>query len=312
MLRLTFLGTASSRPTVSRNVPALALKRAGRRFLLDCGEGTQRQMMRYGVGFSVGDILITHLHSDHYLGLAGLLRTMSLQGREEPLRIWAPRGAGGALRTLRDLGGDRLAFEAPVRELRAGQAVEGDGYRLEAFATDHTRASLGYALLEDPRPGRFDVGAARALGVPEGPLFGRLHGGESVELEDGRRVDPTDLVGPPRPGRKLVYTGDTRPSPQTVEIAGGADLLVHEATFSAEEARRARETGHSTAGGAARIAAEAGVKRLVLTHISARYAERPARLLEEARAIFPRTELARDGWSVEVPFDDADSGGATP
>ena len=294
---------------MSRNVPALALKREGRTFLLDCGEGTQRQMMRYGVGFSLGDILITHLHSDHYLGLAGLLRTMSLQGREEPLRIWAPRGAGEALRTLRDLGGDRLAFEAPVRELDAGEAVEGDGYRLVAFATDHTRASIGYALIEDPRPGRFDVAAALALGVPEGPLFGRLHRGESVELGDGRRIRPADLVGPPRPGRKLIYTGDTRPSPETVEIARQADLLVHEATFSEDEARRARETGHSTAAGAARVAAEADVRRLVLTHVSARYAERPGRLIEEARAIFPRTELARDGWSVEVQFVDAESGG---
>ncbi|WP_420635518.1 ribonuclease Z [Candidatus Palauibacter sp.] len=306
MLRLTFLGTASSRPTVSRNVASLALKREGRMFLLDCGEGTQRQMMRYGVGFSLGDILITHLHSDHYLGLAGLLRTMSLQGREDPLRIWAPRGAGDTLRALRDLGGDRLSFEAPVRELRSGEAIEGDGYRLMAFATDHTRVSLGYALIEDPRPGRFDVRAARKLGVPEGPLFGQLHRGESVELEDGRRVAPGDLVGPVRPGRKLVYTGDTRPSPETVEISRGADLLVHEATFADEQARRARETGHSTAAGAARVAVEAGVRRLVLTHLSARYAERPGRLLEEARAVFAGAELARDGWTVDVPFEDPD------
>lgn len=291
---------------------ALALKREGRLYLLDCGEGTQRQMMRYGVGFSVGDILITHLHSDHYLGLPGLLRTMSLQGREEPLRIWAPRGAADTLRALRDLGGDRLNFEASVRELRTGEAVEGEGFRVAAFATDHTRRSIGFALIEDARPGRFDVGAARALGVPEGPLFGRLHRGERIELEDGRSVDPANLVGPPRPGRRVVYTGDTRPSPDTVEVAAGADLLVHEATFAEDEKRRARETGHSTAAGAARVAAEAGVRRLILTHVSARYADRPGRLLEEARAVFPRTELARDGWSVEVPFDDADAGGGAP
>lgn len=297
---------------MSRNVAALALKREGRTFLLDCGEGTQRQMMRYGVGFSVGDILITHLHSDHYLGLAGLLRTMSLQGREEPLNIWAPRGAGAALRTLRDLGGERLRFDAPVREVEAGGMIEEEGWRFAAFATDHTRASLGYALVEDPRPGRFDVNAARALGVPEGPLFGRLHRGESVELEDGRRVSAADLVGPPRPGRTFVYTGDTRPSPRTVEVARGADLLVHEATFSQREARRARETGHSTAADAAGVAAEAGVRRLVLTHVSARYAERPGRLLEEARAVFTRTELARDGWSVEIPFANGEEGGQSP
>ncbi len=297
---------------MSRNVSSLAVKREGRLFLLDCGEGTQRQMMRYGVGFSVGDILITHLHSDHYLGLAGLLRTMSLQGREEPLRIWAPYGAGETLRALRDLGGDRLAFDATVHELHAGEALEGEGFRVEAFATRHTRRSLGYALIEDARPGRFDAAAARELGVPEGPLFGRLHRGESVDLEDGRRVHPADLVGPLRPGRKVVYTGDTLPSPETVRISRAADLLVHEATFAEEERSRARETGHSTAAGAARIARAAGARRLVLTHVSARYAERPAQLLEEARAVFPRAELARDGWSTAVSFDDGDPGEPDP
>ena len=269
-------------------------------------------MMRYGVGFSLDDILITHLHSDHYLGLAGLLRTMSLQGRHERLRIWAPYGTGETLRALRDLGGDRLAFDARVHELRAGDAVEGEGFRVEAFVTEHTRRSLGYALIEDARPGRFDVAAARGMGVPEGPLFGRLHRGESVDLEDGRRVHPADLVGPARPGRKVVYTGATRPSPETVRISRHADVLVHEATFTEEERVRARETGHSTAADAARVARDAGVRRLVLTHISARYAERPAQLLEEARAVFPRAELARDGWSTDVPFDDADPGDPDP
>jgi len=293
---------------VSRNVSSLALRREGALYLLDCGEGTQRQMMRYGVGFSVSDIFISHLHADHYLGLTGLLRTMSLQGREDPLRIWGPSGSAATLRTVRDLGGDRLTFEANIHEMEPGASLSGDGFRIEAFETEHTRESIGFALIEDDRPGRFDVDKAREFGVPEGPLFGRLHRGESVELEGGRVVAPTDFVGPTRPGRKIVYTADTRPNERTVEIARHADLLVHEATFEHSEAARARDTGHSTASEAASIAARAEVRRLVITHISARYAEQPGRLLEEARRGFPRCDLAKDGWSVEVPFLDAGDG----
>ncbi len=263
-------------------------------------------MMRFGVGFSVSDILVSHLHADHYLGLTGLLRTLSLQGRVEPLGIWGPAGSGHMLRAVRDLGGERLTFEAAVGELSPGAALEADGYRIQAFATTHTRDSIGFALIEAPRPGRFDVAAARRLGVPEGPSFGRLHRGETIELPDGRTVRPDEVVGPPRPGRRLVYTADTRPAPETVAISRGADLLVHEATFDESERERARETGHSTAAEAARVAAEAGAKRLVLTHLSARYADRPGLLLDEARAIFPHTEVAKDGWTVEVPFDDED------
>lgn len=275
-------------------------------FLFDCGEGTQRQMMKYGVGFSVRDILISHMHSDHYLGLTGLLRTMSLQGRTEPLRIWGPKGGVQTLRTLRDLGGDRLMYEAAIHSLEPGECISGDGYRIEAFETDHTCESIGFALIEEARPGRFDVGQARSLGIPEGPLFGKLHQGESVRLDDGQVVRPEELVGAPRPGRTIVYTGDTRPSAKTVEIATGGDLLVHDATFEASESDRARETGHSTAEEAAYVAAEAKVKQLVLTHISARYAEQPGRLLDEARATFPSTDMAKDGWSIEVPYQDSE------
>lgn len=310
ILRLTFLGTASSRPTVSRNVSSIALQREGRVFLLDCGEGTQRQMMRYGVGFTAGDILVSHLHADHYLGVTGLLRTLSLQGRQEPLHLWGPAGSADTLHTLRGLGGERLAFETPIGELRPGDAIRGEGYRIEAFETRHTGRSIGFALIEDDRPGRFDVEEARRLGVPEGPSFGRLHRGEAVEVEGGRQVVPEQVVGPPRPGRRIVYTADTRPSPTTVSIARRADLLVHEATFDHSEVVRARETGHSTARQAAEVAREAEVARLVLTHISARYAEGPGTLLEEARAVFPGCQLARDGWTTEVPYPDHPGDGA--
>ena len=259
-------------------------------------------MMRFGVGFGVTDIFITHLHSDHYLGLTGLLRTLGLQGRTDPLAVWGPPGGVRTLETVRDLGGDRVPFEVTIREMHPGHAMAADGYRIEAFETRHTRRSVGFALVEDSRPGRFDVAAARARGVPEGPAFGRLHRGEDVRLDDGTVVSPAELVGPPRPGRTLVYTGDTRPTQETVDVARGADLLIHEATFDDSEAARASDTGHSTAREAATVAAEAGVARLVLTHVSARYSDRPGHLLEEAREVFARVEVARDGYGVEVPY----------
>jgi ribonuclease Z len=261
-------------------------------------------MMRFGVGFGVTDILVTHLHSDHYLGITGLLRTMSLQGRTDPLTIWGPPGSADTLAATRDLGGDRIIFEAPIRELEPGEPLAADGYRIEAFETRHTRRSVGFALIEDDRPGRFDVEAARRFGVPEGPDFGRLHRGESVTLDDGAIVTPEDLVGPERPGRRFVYTGDTRPTDTTRSIAEGADLLVHEATFDDSEAARARETGHSTAREAAKLAAAADVRRLILTHVSARYSDRTGQLLEEAREEFDAVEIARDGVTVEVGFAD--------
>jgi len=283
-------------------VSSIAVEREGRLFLFDCGEGTQRQMMRFGVGFAVTDIFITHLHADHYLGLTGLLRTLALQGRRESLAVWAPPGAAETLSTLRDLGGEGLPFEAPILEMRPGEILRDEGYRIEAFPTRHTRDSVGLALIEDDRPGRFDVERARALGVPEGPSFGALHRGVAVELEDGRIIEPASLVGPPRRGRRLVYSGDTRPCPATIEIARGADVLIHEATFDESEAIRARETGHSTASEAADVARRAGARRLVITHVSARYSDRASQLLEEARAVFPATQVARDGLVVEVPL----------
>ena len=306
MLRVTFLGTASSRPTVRRNVSSLFVQREGDAFLFDCGEGTQRQMMRFGVGFAFREIFLTHLHADHCLGVTGLLRTMSLQGREEPVVLWGPEGSADALRELVELGGDGLSFRVALRELPPGESVRYDGYRIEAFPTRHTRDSVGLALVEDERLGRFDPDKARALGVPEGPLFGRLHRGEAVELSDGSRIEPAGVVGPSRPGRTLVYSGDTRPSDRTVAAARGADLLVHEATFGEAERGRARETGHSTAREAAGVAAEAGVRRLALTHFSARYSEQAHRLKAEAAAVFPATVAAEDGMTLEVPLRDAD------
>ena len=312
LLRATFLGTASARPTVRRNVSAIAVQREGDLFLFDCGEGTQRQMMRYGVGFGVRAIFVTHLHADHYLGITGLLRTMTLQDRDEPISIWGPPSSRETLEQLVAIGGERIGFPVEIGEVGPGEEVALDGYAVRTFKTRHSADSVGLALVEDPRLGRFDVHKARELGVPEGPLYGALHRGEAVELPDGRSVGPADVVGAPRRGRKLVYTGDTSPVRTVVEAAAGADLLIHESTFGREEKDRARRTGHSTATDAARTAKEAAVRELVLTHLSARYSEQPGRLEEEARAVFRPCRVAHDGLVVEVPYpsDDEDGEGS--
>src|SRR5439155_572367 len=271
-LSLHLLGTSASRPTVERNVSALVVHRAGETLMFDCGEGTQRQMMRYGISFALEDIFFTHLHSDHLLGVVGLMRTMSLQGRTERLRLWGPRGAARVLRRAEGLGFERLAFSTEIVELSDGQRLQRSGYAIVAFEVDHRGpTSLGYADVEEERKGRFNPELARELGIPEGPLWGRIHRGMPVTLDDGQVIEPPVLVGPPRPGRTVVVTGDTRPCSATVTAARGADLLVHEATFGEEEAARAVETGHSTAREAAQVARDAAVRRLLLTHFSARY-----------------------------------------
>jgi ribonuclease Z len=303
-MRVTFLGTAAARPTVGRNVSSLVVQREGDVMMFDCGEGTQRQMMRYGTGFTLRDIFFSHLHADHYLGVIGLLRTLGLQAREEPVDLWTPRGTADLLRSAVWLGGDRVPYEVRFHELEPGEAVARPAYDVVPFRTSHPGRALGYAVVEHARLGRFDAERARELGIPEGPLWGRLHRGEAVEV-DGRTIAPADIVGPARPGRRVVYTGDTRPCAAVTEAAQQADLLVHEATFGEDEADRAQATGHSTAAQAARTAAAAGALRLALTHFSPRYADDPRALEREARAIFPPTVSAYDGLVIEVPFRDA-------
>jgi ribonuclease Z len=304
MLSVTFLGTSAARPTVERNVSATAIVREGETLLFECGEGTQRQMMRYGVSFSLSDIFITHFHGDHYLGLMGLLRTLGLQGRSEPMRLYGPRGAKRVLGAALTLGTERMPFEVEIVELRPGDAIQRKDYDVVAYATEHGRASIGYALVEHQRLGRFDPDKARALGIPEGPLWGKIHKGEAVTLPDGRSVGPDQLVGPPRAGRKVAYPGDTRPCESVVQAADGADLLIHEATFGNEEKDRAKETEHSTAAEAAQVALAARARKLVLSHLSARYSADAQLLLDEAKAVFAETAVARDGMTIEVPFQD--------
>jgi ribonuclease Z len=240
------------------------------------------------------------------LGLTGLLRTLGLQDRSAPVLLYGPKGAQRVLGAAMLLGIERNKFPVEILEVKPGDRLSRDGYDIAVFETEHRADTVGYALAEHPRLGRFNPARARELGIPEGPLWGELHRGRVVTLPDGRTVDPADLVGAPRRGRVLVYTGDTRPHRPVIEAARDADVLVHEATFGGDEQERAKETGHSTAAEAARVAAEAGAHRLVLTHISSRYNRDTSELLAEARAVFPETVIARDGMTVEVPYADAD------
>jgi ribonuclease Z len=283
------------------------VQREGETILFDCGEGSQRQMMRYGVGFNFREIFFTHYHADHLLGVTGLLRTMGLQDRTAPVVLYGPKGAQRVLGTAINLGIERNKFPVEILEIKPGDRLARDEYDIVVFATEHRADTVGFALVEHRRLGRFNPERARELGIPEGPLWGQLHRGKPVTLPDGRTVGPGDLVGSPRPGRSLVYTGDTRPHLSVIEASRNADLLVHEATFGGDELERARETGHSTAAEAARVALEAGARQLVLTHISSRYNRDASELLAEAKAVFPETVIARDGMTLDVPYADAPS-----
>lgn len=310
MLAVTFLGTSAARPTIERNVSGIALVREGETLLFECGEGTQRQMMRYGVSFALSEIFFTHFHADHFLGVIGLLRTLGLQGHDKPLLLYGPKGAKKVLGAALQLGVERVPFPVEIEEVRPGTVLgdrgrgTGDGYDIHVFPTEHGGGSVGYALKEHIRRGRFDPEKARQLGVPEGPLWGKLAKGESVVLADGRQLTADGLVGPPRAGRLVVFTGDTRPCAAVVDAAQGADLLIHEATFGEEEKDRAKETGHSTAREAAQVALAAKAKKLVLCHVSARYSVSAEDLVNEAREVFPNATVAKDGMEIEVPYGD--------
>jgi len=299
-LDLVFLGTSASAPTAARGTAATLIRRGGDRLLVDCGEGTQRQLLRSDVGLvDLERVFLTHLHADHVLGLPGMLKTFGLRGREVPITVYGPRGTRALLGALGVVVG-RVAYPLEVVELGPGESVDLQEYRIETFAVAHGTTAVGYALREDERPGRFDVTAADALGVPSGPLRGALQRGESVSLPDGRVVRPEEVLGAARRGRTVVITGDTAPAASVVEAAAGADVLVHEATFLADERARARETGHSTAGEAALAAREADVGLLALTHLSARYP--PSDVADEARQLFPRTVVPRDFDLLLVPL----------
>jgi ribonuclease Z len=300
-LDLVFLGTSASMPTALRAPAALLVRRGGERLLFDCAEGTQRQLQRSTVGLpDLEEIFLTHFHGDHFLGLPGMLKTFALRGRDGvPLTVYGPPGLKELFRQLKPFLG-RLPYPLTTVELEAGEELERGEYRLETFALEHGVPALGYALVEHERPGRFDVVAADALGVPPGRERGILQGGDAVTLPDGRVITPDTVLGPGRPGRKVVLAGDTAPSPVVAQAAHKADLLVHEATFGASEAERARETLHSTAAEAAEVAKRAEVRLLALTHVSTRYFG--SELAEEAREVFAESVVPRDFDVIEVPY----------
>src|SRR6478752_8253418 len=299
-LDIVFLGTAGSMPTAGRAPAALLVRRGGDKLLFDCAEGTQRQLMRSTLGLpDLEEIFLTHFHADHYLGLPGMLKTFSLRQRELPLTIYGPAGLRDLYKSLGRIVG-KLSYPVELEEVRPGEALERDDYRILVFPVHHGVSAVGYAVAEEERPGEFDAAAADALGIPFGPERGALQRGESVTLDDGQVLTPDAVLGPPRPGRRIVIPGDTAPVETVRVLAEDADVLVHEATFSDEERERAADTLHSKATQAAEIARDAGVRLLALTHVSPRYFGPD--LAREARAIFPATVVPRDFDTIVVPF----------
>jgi ribonuclease Z len=301
-LSLFFIGTGGSVPGARRGLPAVLIRRGGDRLLFDCGEGTQRQLVRSVGLLDLNSVFITHFHADHWLGLPGMLKSFALREREQPLTVYGPRGLIELMGTMRAVYG-RLPFKLSVVELQPAETVERDGYLIAAIPVRHRgEASFGYALVEEPRPGHLDAQLAEELGVKPGPDFGRLQRGETVA-----GVAPEQVMGPGREGRKIVLSGDSAPCEALAIAAHQADVLVHEATFSEEESERARLTLHSTARQAAELARRAEVRLLALTHITNRHSG--GELRDEARAVFAATEAPRDFDTIEVPFPER--GGAT-
>ena len=301
---VVFLGTSGSIPTPERSAPCLAVRRLGELFLFACGEGAQRQLMRSGLGFPAKlRIFVSHLHGDHVFGLPGLIHTLSLLDRRAPLEIYGPPGLKAFLSCVRATVGLKPRFELLVREIGEGIILETRDYVLKAAWVEHSVPTLAYALEEKPRPGRFHPEKAVKLGIPKGPLWKQLQLGRPVRAPGGRTIMPEEVLGPPRRGLKIVYSGDTCWSEALVALARGADLLVHECTFDNSLSDRAEEDKHSTPEVAARTALEAGARRLALTHISARYRD-PSILLEQARALFPNTIVAYDLLRIELAHED--------
>jgi len=303
MFRVTFLGTGGSLPTPDRNPSSVFVNREGDMMLFDCGEGTQQQMMRAKTGMTLDSIFITHFHADHFLGIPGLIQTMSFNGRTEPLDIYGPVWTKQFINLLIQLGYYKLGFVINAHELVDGDIIDKGDYSVKAVGTDHGIPSLGYVLAEKKRVGRFNREKAIELGIPVGRLFSKLQNGEPVTI-NGKTILPSQVIGQSRPGRKIVYSGDTRPCENLEKESAGADMLIHDSTLAEDLKDWALETKHSTSKEAALIAKNANVKQLVLTHISSRYSEKRDVLLHEAKKVFGNSMIAEELMEIEVQLRD--------
>ena len=302
-IKITFLGTAGAIPTPQRNLPAVAMQRGNELFLFDCGEAVQRQMTLAKTPFHKPmRIFITHMHGDHVLGLPGLLQTMALMDRQKTVQVYGPVGIVEFLRCLQESLQFALTYRLEVYEVAdAGVVCEEAEYRVLAVKSNHVVTSFSYAFVEKPRAGKFIPEKAHVLGVPLGAAWGKLQHGETLTLPDGTVVKPEDVSGPIRKGRKVVYTGDTRPFPEFAKFAAGADLVIHECTFDDALVDKAVVDGHSVPSQAAQDAKDANVKDLVLTHISARYTD-AALLVEQAKKVFANVRVAEDFLKIDLPL----------
>lgn len=301
-MTVTFLGTGASWPTARRGMSALAIKRGGEVLLMDCGEGTQRQIQRSELSYQqISNIFLTHFHGDHCYGVPGLIKTMALNEREKPLGIYGPKGLRRMVDAWRQMGGWTKQFPIDIQEVDEGDLLEFDEYHVEVHGGDHSVHNVAYALQEPDRPGKFDKPKALSMGIPEGRMFGQLQKGQSITLNDGTVVEPSEVLGTPRPGRRVVFSGDTQPCEGILKAAAGATLFVCEASFTRDLIDRARDVKHMCAFEAASIAKDANVKRLVLTHISPRYKD-PAEVLDEALEVFDKVDVAEDLDVFPVPY----------
>jgi ribonuclease Z len=299
-LRIIFLGTGGSWPTVKRNVSSVAIKRSSEIILFDCGEGTQRQFQQSNLSYmQISKIFITHFHGDHFLGLPGLIQTMQLNDRDKPLHIYGPKGMQELTSQLLSLGYFRPNYKIIAHEIADGQEVEFEGYSIAAVKVNHNVPALSYCLREHPRPGRFNKSKALKLGIPEGPLFSKLQKGQIITLSSGKKITPNMILGPSRKGRKIVISGDTKPSDQMISFSQDADILIHEGTFDSRLQDVAMGYGHTTAAQAAEIAKKAKVEKLFLVHISPRYLDYHV-LEDEARQVFPHSYVPKDFQEVEI------------